>query len=381
MKITLWKHILNEIWPTFAASMFIFVFLIVATRILSITEMIVVRGVSAKLVMMMMVYLLPDIITFALPATALMAVVISFLRLSADSEIIALKASGVSLYQMLQPVFVFSTIGLIIALLVGFFAAPWGNRSFKDLLFNIAQSNADAGIKERVFSQPFDGVVFYIKRFSSQERVMEDVFVVDRRETKITNTIIAEKAGLFVHPEQRILTLHFVNGTIFVSSEEQASDRIISFSTYDLHIDLKEFMKSMASRQRRPMEMTAGELLEELKHNTKNDKFRNKMVIKLMEKVTIPIAVFLMGVIGVPLGAHIRGRGRPAGIGLSLGVFLVYYLFLAGMNSICETGKVSPFLGVWAPNLFLLISCIYLIRQVARERSMNLFQLLSRRPG
>ncbi|MBW1788826.1 MAG: LPS export ABC transporter permease LptF [Deltaproteobacteria bacterium] len=381
MKITLWKHILNEIWPTFAASMFIFVFLIVATRILSITEMIVVRGVSAKLVMMMMVYLLPDIITFALPATALMAVVISFLRLSADSEIIALKASGVSLYQMLQPVFVFSTIGLIIALLVGFFAAPWGNRSFKDLLFNIAQSNADAGIKERVFSQPFDGVVFYIKRFSSQERVMEDVFVVDRRETKITNTIIAEKAGLFVHPEQRILTLHFVNGTIFVSSEEQASDRIISFSTYDLHIDLKEFMKSMASRQRRPMEMTAGELLEELKHNTKNDKFRNEMVIKLMEKVTIPIAVFLMGVIGVPLGAHIRGRGRPAGIGLSLGVFLVYYLFLAGMNSICETGKVSPFLGVWAPNLFLLISCIYLIRQVARERSMNLFQLLSRRPG
>ena len=94
---------------------------------LSITEMIVVRGVSARQVMMMMAYLLPDIITFALPATALMAVVISFLRLSADSEIIALKASGVSLYQMLRPVlFFFHRRHAYRVFSWGFFAAPWG---------------------------------------------------------------------------------------------------------------------------------------------------------------------------------------------------------------------------------------------------------------
>ena len=119
---------------------------------------------------------------------------------------------------------------MLIAFSRGGFSPLLGeNRSFKDLLFNIAQSNAEVGIKERVFSQPFDGIVFYIKKFSSQERMMEDVFVVDRRETKVTNTILAEKAGLFVHPEQQVLTLHFVNGTIFVSSKGDASDRIIRF--------------------------------------------------------------------------------------------------------------------------------------------------------
>ena len=210
---------------------------------------------------------------------------------------------------------------------------------------------------------------------------MEDVFVVDRRSPEVTNTIIAEKAGLFVHSDGQVLTLHFVNGTIFVSSKKEASDRIIHFSTYDLHIDLKNFMESMASRHRKPMEMTATELLGKLRGYSGNDEFRNKLVIKLMEKVTIPIAVFLMGIIGVPLGAHIRGRGKPAGIGLSLGVFLAYYLFFAGMNSIGETGKISPYVGVWVPNIFLFISCIYLMRQVARERSVNLLRLLSRKPG
>ena len=68
---------------------------------LSITELIVSRGVHVGQVIGMVVYLLPDVITFALPAAALIAVVVAFLRLSADNEIVALESSGVSLYQML----------------------------------------------------------------------------------------------------------------------------------------------------------------------------------------------------------------------------------------------------------------------------------------
>lgn len=379
MKTTIWKLVLNEIWPGFLTGMFIFVFLIVATRMLSITEMIVVRGVGLRQMLMMVVYLLPDIMAFALPAAALMAVVVSFMRLSADSELIALKASGISLYQMLPPVIAFSVAGLVIALVVGFVAVPWGNRSFKEMLFRIAQSKADMGIKERVFCQPFEGVVFYIKRFSSREGIMEDVFVVDSREPKATHTIIAKQGRLFVSQEQRAVTLHFIDGTIFVSASDKESDRIIRFSTYDLHVSLKEVMESMASRERKPMEMSVSELLEQIDRQPRDSRERHRAVIKLLEKIALPLAVFLMGVIGVPLGAHMRGRGRPAGIGLSLIVFLLYYLFLAGMNNICETGVFSPWLGVWVPDAFLFVSCVYLIRRVANERPVNFFKGLARR--
>ena len=338
---------------------------------LSITELIVNRGVHVGQVVRMLLYLLPDIIVFALPAACLMAVVVAFLRLSADSEIIALKSSGVSLYQMLPSVVALSLSGLLIALVIGTVLVPWSNRSFKDLIFQIAESNADLGIKERVFCEPFDNVIFYVNSFSTRERVMKDVFVADRREKDVTNTIVAQQGRIIPHPQERIITLHFLNGTIFMVGRNLQSSRTIQFNTYDLNIGLKDIMAALASRKKAPKEMTVGELARQLGKSQKGTQEHNETMIELLEKFSIPLAVFLMGIIGVPLGAQLRARGRSAGIGVSLLVFLIYYMCLAGMKSICESGTIPPTFGIWIPDLFLLISCIYLLRRVAHERSIN----------
>ena len=134
MNLTLHKYIINEIWPTFLASLFVSIFIILATKMLSITDLIVSRGVHVAQVVGMVVYLLPDIIAFALPAATLIAVVVAFLRLSADNEVVALESSGISIYQMLSPVVVLSFFGLLIAVMVSVIAVPWGNRSFKNLV-------------------------------------------------------------------------------------------------------------------------------------------------------------------------------------------------------------------------------------------------------
>jgi len=371
MKLTLYKYIVNEIWAAFLASLFVSVFIIVATKMLSIMELIVNRGVNAGHVGKMLVYLIPDIVMFALPAVSLMAVVVAFLRLSADSEIISLKSCGISLYQMLPPVVILSFLALLISLSVGIIAVPWGNRSFKDVIFQIAESKADLGIKERIFCEPFNGVVFYVNSYSTRDRVMKDVFVVDRRDAKITNTIIAEEGRILSYPQQRIIALHFLSGTISTVEKNLDSARSIKFDVYDMNIGLKDIMSALASRKKAPKELSVKELIKQINIAPKGELKYNEMMIELLEKFSIPIAVFLMGIIGVPLGVQIRARGRSAGIGISLVVFLVYYMCLAGMRSICETGNVSPTSGVWIPDIFLLISCIYLLRRVAHERSIN----------
>lgn len=379
MNLTLYKYILNEIWPIFLASMFVSVFIVIATKMLSITELIVSRGVRADHVSFMIIYSLPDVITFALPAACLIAVLVAFLRLSADSEIIALKSSGISLYQMLPPVILFSFFGLVAAAIIGTIAAPWGNRSFKELIFQIAESKADLGIKERIFCEPFNDVVFYVNSFSDRERVMKDVFVVDRRDKSITNTIIAEKAKIFTHPQKNLLTLHFVKGTIFTVEKDLKSARTIAFRTYDLSIGLKDIMSALASREKAPKEMSVGELIIQLKQVPKGEMIHNEMMISLLEKISIPLAVFMMGIIGVPLGAHMMIRARSAGVGVSLLIFFIYYMCFSGVRSICETGTLSPAFGVWVPNLFLLVSCIYLLRRVAKEHSIIFLPRLSLR--
>ena len=136
--------------------------------------------------------------------------------------------------------------------------------------------------------------------------------------------------------------------------------------------------------------MYLSELIKQLKPDQKaktrrEELRRNEIMIELMEKFSIPIAVLLMGIIGVPLGAQIKTRGRTTAIAAALSVFLIYYIGLAGTRSICESGALPPEFGVWIPDLLLLILGSYLIKRVANERSINLsilkdLKLFNRKP-
>ena len=374
--MTLYRYIFREIWPTFLASLFVFIFIMMAARMLSITELIVTRGVHLSQVAGMVLFLLPDILTFALPAVTLMSVVVAFLRLSADSEIIAMKSSGVSLYQMLPPVIVFSLLAFVACLTISVFAAPWGNRSFKDLLFKIAETKADLGIKERVFCEPFGNLVFYVNSFSREERVLKDVFVVDRRDQEMTNTIVSDEAQIIMRPEERTITLLFLKGTIFLVEKSLDASRTIKFNTYALNIGLKDVLADLASRKKAPHELSVSQLIAQLKNTPDTDSEYSRIMRELLEKFSIPLAVFFMGIIGVPLGAQIRGRGRSTGVSVSLMVFSVFYLILMIIRSVCSTGALSPAFGVWIPDLFLIVSVIYLLRRASNERPIYLMPRL-----
>jgi lipopolysaccharide export system permease protein len=379
MKVTLHKYIFHEIWPTFLAILSIFAFIVVATRMLTISEWVINRGVHPGQVIMLILYLFPDIILFALPAATLMAVFIAFIRLSSDNEILALKSSGISLFQMLPTVVLFSFLSFLIAMFLAVFGSPWGNKSFKDVIFQIAQSKADLGIKERVFCEPFDKVTFYINSFSTNEGVMKDVFVVDRRDPKTTNTIVAKEARITSNPTQRTITIGFLNGTIFMVDKDFQTARTLKFDTYKLNIGLQDIMHAISSRKKSPKEMSIQELKDTLKKETKGEVHYNETFIELLEKLSIPLAVLLMGIIGVPLGAQLRSGGRSVGIVVGMIIFIIYYMFLGGVRSICETGVLSPSVGVWLPDLFLVISCFYLWRRASKDRSINILERMKLR--
>ena len=375
-KLTLHKYIFNEIWPSFLAILLIFTFIVLAGRMLDISEWIVTQGVHPLVVARMILYLIPNILIFALPAATLMAVMIAFLRFSSDNEILAMKSSGISLYQMLPPVILFSLLAALLALVTGIAGVPSGNRAFRNLVFQVAHTKAGLGIKERVFCRPFAGVTFYVNAFSLKDRVMRDVFVVDRRDPAFSNTIVAKDGRILLHPGSRVITLQFQKGTIFTMGRNLKSFRTIGFKTYDLNVGLDDIMPNLSKRKRDPDEMAIGELLQELRKSHLEKKAYNEIMEELMQKFSIPAAVFLMGVIGLSMGAQIRGKGRFLGIAVSLVVFLTYYVFVAGMESLSKAGSVSPQTGIWAPVIFLLVVGGCLFFRAARERTIEIFERL-----
>ena len=370
MKTILNRYIAREMLPTFLTGLFLAVFTVVVTRLLSITELIINRGVGIGSVIGIIGYLLPDVVGFALPATALIAVVMAFLRLSADSEFVALKASGVSLYQMLPPVVLFSVFNMLAGAWILAQASPWGQNSFRNLIFDIAKSQADLAIKERVFTEPFKGVTFYVQSYDSRGKVMKDVFVNDRREKNLISTVVASEAKLFKHPDKRTLTIRFINGTVFVTDKDLSSSRTIRFASYDLTVGIGELLRAASSREKSPKELTIGELKEHLDKTEAGSIRHNELAIELMEKATLPAAIFLMGMIGVPLGVYIRGRGKYSGVGVSLMVFLAYYVCLMGSRNIGESGYLPPLVVVLIPVTFLAVFGLYAYLRIGAEKAL-----------
>ncbi len=373
MKITLYKYIIKEIIPTFLACLFVSAFIVLATKMILIMDLVVTKGVPVSQVLWMIIYLLPDIMLFALPAATLISVVLAFLRFSSDSEIIALKASGISLYQMMPPVVLFSVSGLVFGLFISLLVVPWGNISFKTLRYQFAGTNANLVIKERVFCEPIKGIVFYVNHYQEEDKSLEKIFISDRRDQGPHNTIVAEKGRIFFHPTDNMIMFRLTNGIIYVAGNKPELCRSISFKTYDLSLDLNEMVNNLGLMDKDPKEMTQSELLQKLKSVPKEKPLHNEMIMEFMERYSIPLAVFLMGVIGMPLGARLKSRGRSAGIGVSLAVFVIYYLFLAGVRSVGESGFLPPEIGVWVPVLFLVVCGAWLFHQIANEKSINIF--------
>lgn len=343
---------------------------------LSITDWIVNRGVSPVFASKLIIYLLPDMFLLALPAASLISVLIAFQRLSEDNEIIALKSSGISLFQLLPQILSFSLFCLLLSLLISFFGIPWGNKSLKNTIYQIAQEEGGLALKERLFSEPIDDVVFYINEISPIDRTMKDIFVVDRRDKSITNTIVAGRGQIIRHPKAESVTLHFEDGNIFMVEEDLDSARTVSFVTYDLNIKLKDILNSRTLNIKAPKEMSAGELIDGIGKEERGSTRYNELSIRLVEKYAVPFAVFLMALMAAPLGGRIRSSKRFIGFVLGLAIFLIYYLCFMAARNLSETGVVSPYLGIWIPDFLLIVFCFLLWLRETKGGSIGLLETL-----
>ena len=360
-------YIFKEMVPTFITGLILFTFLVLAGRVLKLTEWMVNHGTDISQVLLIIVYTIPYVLFFTLPMATLLASLIAFSRLNEDNEILALKSSGISLYQILPPVVTFSIISYVLASFIAIYLFPIGNHSMARLLFEIAQSNTSIGIKQGVFNDNIPNIVLYANHISAHDHTMEGVFIFDERDPSISNTIIARKGRIMSDPKKMSINLHLTDGSSFMVSKDLDSSKKLRFKSYDLRIELEDIMSKFPSLRKGRKEMSISELRSYIKENKKGTVRHNKAVIELQRKFSIPFACLLLGLIGLPLGLMRRAKGRSWGIALSIAVFMVYYILLLVSDSLGETGKLNPIVAMWIPNMVLGAATFVLFWRATRE--------------
>jgi lipopolysaccharide export system permease protein len=361
------RYIVRELLPPFGINLFFFCFIFLITKILEITNLVVNFQVSLLSFLLLLLYSMPFFLAFITPMSVMMAVLLTFLRLSGDNELVALRACGMNPRRFLIPVFVFCFLGWSLTTLITMVGLPWGNRSYYGLTMELAQSHVDAVIKERTFIDSFQGLMLYVNKVNLRERTLTDVFIEDQRNKGIANIIVAPSGRIFSEPHKQIIRLRLLNGTINQVDLAKQSAHSIAFATYEMNIDLKEMLANGAGKRKPIEEMGVSELRRTIQTSQHGSKAYYKALMKFHEKFALPFACFTLGLAAMPLGMRAQRGKRSMGTVLGIILFLAYYILLSAGWSLGESGTLPPLVGMWAPNLFMGAIGIFLLVRMSRK--------------
>lgn len=371
------KYLLKEMMLPFFINLVFFTFVFLMTKILDITNLIVNYKISMFSVLLILLYSIPRFLSFVIPMSVMMAVLLTFIRLSNDKELVALKAGGISIYGLLPPVLVFCIIGVVLSCLITVYGMPWGTVSMKELTFQVAASHADAGLKERTFNDSFKDVMLYINKIDLKKKILKDVFIEDKRSQNIVSTVMAPKGRMFAEPDKLVFHLKLYQGTINQVNLENRSAHSINFDSYDVNLDVKKTLTASKDGPKDEDEMSFGDLKAYLKSFSQQNEQYYTALIELHKKFSIPFACFALGILAVPLGIQSESAKRSTGLGLGMVFFLIYYIMLSAGSVFGETGVYPPMVGMWVPNIVLGGLGLFLLIRTANDRSVKIMSFIN----
>ncbi len=350
----------------------VFTFAFVMSKLFRVTEMVMDKGIPVGYAVKLFLCLIPAFLVFVVPMAFLLGVLLALGRLSSENEIIALKASGVGLYQISPPVFFLSLLTFFFTSFLVFCAVPWGSTKFQDTLFSLAETKAKVDIKEQIFNDTFGDLVIYVNKLSQRGKVLEGIMISDERDPEVNNTIFARKGYFAPNPQAQKVVLHLFDGSIH-SKEVEETYRTINFNTYQLTISLREEIAKARRRGRVRMlekEMSIGDLRKKIKRLRKQGKNIRPQLVELHFKFAIPFGALIFCLVGIPLGVQRTQSGRSWGFVLSLFIILLYYVLYCVGKNLGSSGVMSPILAAWFPNILLGVLGIYLFVKAAGESPM-----------
>lgn len=369
MPLILYRYLTKEILVPFLLGLAVFTGVLLMGRMLKLADMVVSKGASLSEVSMLVAYLLPNFAVITMPMALLLAVLLAFSRLSADSEIIAIKASGISLYRLLPPVLLLALLTYLLTAFNAMYLLPKGNVAFKELLYHVIQGRVSQSFKEQVFNTSLPGLLIYVDKNDETDGLLSGVMIQDERNPREIETIFAKTGSVEMDEKQKKMKLHLFDGSIHML-RPQGVYRQLAFQEYALSVDVA---KSVGALEKSEIDMSVAELRQNLQNGGFSRKMTLEMGIELHRRFSVPFACFIFAIVAVPLGIHNRRSGRAAGFSLSIIALLVYYIMQSLGKTLGEKSLLPLALAVWLPNIVFLSGGIYLFVKAAREESIWLF--------
>lgn len=366
MKI-LERYILREISSHALLGLLVFSFVLFTRDIVRLMELFVRHTTSTGTIARLFAAVLPGIFTFTLPMAVLVGILIGLSRMSADSEIVALRAAGIGVRRFFRPVLSFALLGAAFTLLMTVALGPRAARTLNELETAL-RSQASYEVQPRVFEERFPNLVFYVQDVEAGRARWKGIFLADVQHPNGTRVTLAESSIVVNDPKRDLLQLHLLNGSTHEFAPGEPDRYSIStFSQSDLPIEL-----AVTERVRSETRTNAQRSMLELLAAPSSAKARREALVEFHRRLAFPAACLVLALVAIPIGVASRKGGKSVGFVLTLLLVSGYYLlFVAGVG-LARQEQLSPATGVWGANLlFALLGVVLVTRteKIPRERS------------
>lgn len=437
----IWDHIVREAAPPFLLALTVIMFVFLLQFLMRFIGEIAGKGLGILTIIELIAYNLSWMVVLAVPMAVLVAGVMAFGSMAATNELTAMKAAGVSLGRMMFPLIVLCILVALFDLQFNNIVLPDANHKAKDLMSDIRRKKPTLVVEPGRFTteDEIPGYSILARRAIPATSDLEDVTIYDHAQPGQTRVLTARFAHLAFTPDFRNIILTLREGEIHQQQAEQPTEyRRGRFGTYIVQMPASgyDFMHEGES-ERSGRELSASDLLKRVytrdtligkqrsqmrEHmmdfanqitslrvppqppdaSTPLERLRNSFntrasildndvsmigstqedidsyMVEVHKKYAIPSACIIFALIGAPLGALAKRSGVGAGVGLSIGFFVMYWIFLIGGEKLADRGVITPFWGMWGGNLLLLLVGIILTWRVAVEAKPSKSKLFGR---
>ncbi len=357
------KYIAKEQLYPFLTGFVFFTFILMLQQFFSLADLLINKNVKIILVVKLFLIILPITMSLTVPMSVLFSSIMALARLSGDSEITVLRASGISIYRIIKPVIMSGLLIFVFMLIFNETVLTYCHKNYNKFFIEIIKSSPAAMLDDGIFTSMGDKTI-WVQKINKKDGRLNNIMIYNKNNNGGWD-IIKAKYGKIRQNEDGSKTLKMISGKLFSSELTSESFSIIDFSNGNMELLLSDSkIEYNVADKKNPSELNSMELYSMLKSGKLKINERDTALfwLELFKKSSIAFSCLVFVIIGAPVGISYRRSARGIGFGISLVIFFIYYILSMLGQSLAVRGSISPFMGVWYPNLIILAAGIILIK-------------------
>jgi lipopolysaccharide export system permease protein len=352
------RYLWREMTVFFLGIILGFVVLMVGNTLFIMSEMIFNKRIPIGIVTQIILLRTPAMFVLGFPVATLFAVLLTLGRLGRDSEIIAMRASGMSVVRIVIPVLLFSLVISILTFWLNEKVVPEANHISQNYIRQFWVADIMESAKANVFFHVSDDIVIYTEEYNDEAKQMGKLTFFELDQMGFPSLSVVDR-GYF---EGELLYLE--NGQTFEFDRQAEAKQSAQFNT--VVKDISREMQELYGENRTPQEMTGDQLKDVIDNFRENNVRPYALETDYYFKFSIPIANFVFALVGILFGIVSPRKGNAAGVIFAIVCIAIYWIVMTVMRSLGQKGIIEPWIAAWGPNILFFILGLPLIMAIRR---------------